>query len=150
MSEPNTDGCRHLEIYKIAHALGIRIHAMTLRLPFFEMREEGSQVRRSSKSVSSQIVEGYRLRKYRDKFLLYLHGAAGSADETREHLDYLFKTGSLKDAAEYSFLAGESARLLAKLLKFIIGVERHHSKPYYLRPQATGGGEPPIRNESSA
>ena len=33
MPEPNTDGCRHLEIYKIAHALGVRIHAMTLRLP---------------------------------------------------------------------------------------------------------------------
>jgi four helix bundle protein len=120
MPGPNTDGCRHLEIYQIAHALGIRIHAMTLRLPHFERIEEGSQVRRSSKSVSCQLVEGYRLRKYRDKFLLYLHQAAASADETREHLDYLFKTGSLKDAAEYSFLAEESKKLLSKLLQFIL------------------------------
>ena len=120
MPEPNTDGCRHLEIYKIAHALGVRIHAMTLRLPLFEMHEEGTQVRRSSKSVSSQLVEEYRLRKHWDKFLLYLHGAAGSADETREHLDFLFK--------------------------FIVEVERQRSKPFYLRPEARAGGQPPLGN----
>lgn len=141
VSEPYTDGCRHLEIYQIAHALGIRIHAMTLRLPWFERNEEGSQIRRSSKSVSSQLVEGYRQRKYKDKFLFYQHGAAGSLDETREHLDYLFKTGSLRDVAEYSFMAEQSKKLLAKLLQFIIGVERQHSKPFYLRPQdAKAGG----------
>jgi len=120
MPEPNTDGCRHLEIHKIAHALGVRIHGMTLRLPLFEMHEEGTQVRRSSKSVSSQLVEEYRLRKHWDKFLLYLHGAAGSADETREHLDFLFK--------------------------FIVEVERQRSKPFYLRPEARAGGQPPLGN----
>jgi four helix bundle protein len=52
-----------LKIYKRAHQLAVEIHKMSLSLPQFEMYEEGSQVRRSSKSVSSQIVEGYCLKK---------------------------------------------------------------------------------------
>src|SRR5688572_1502509 len=115
-------GCRSLEIYKISHALAVRIHAMTLKLPWFELQEEGRQIRRSSKSVSAQLVEGYRLRKHRDMFLNYLHRAVGSADESREHLDYLFETGSLKDASEHSYLVSECERLLGKLTLFIVGV----------------------------
>ena len=53
-----------LEVYTRAHELGVQIHIMSLRLPRFEMYEEGSQIRRSSKSVSSQIVEGHALRHY--------------------------------------------------------------------------------------
>jgi len=133
LAEANPKGCRDLEVYKLAHALGIRIHAMSLRLPHFELFEEGCQVRRSAKSVASQIVEGCRLRQYRDEFLHYLHRAAGSADETREHLDNLRETGSLKDESLYLFLRSENEKLLSKLNQFIIGVERNHSKPYYLR-----------------
>jgi four helix bundle protein len=132
MTEADRQGCRRLEVYQIAHALGVRIHAMTLKLPWFENREEGSQIRRSSKSVSAQIVEGYRLRKYRDEYLHYLHRAAASADETREHLDYLVETGSLRDLAEYSYLATQANNLVAKLTRFIVGVERDHSKPFFL------------------
>lgn len=134
MPDEKGDGCRQLEIYKIAHDLGVRIHAMPLRLPWFEQYEEARQIRRSSKSVSVQLVEGYRQRKYRDEFLHYLHRAAGSADETREHLDYLHQTGSLKDPKEYAFMAAESAKFLSKLINFTTGVERNHSKPFYLGP----------------
>ena len=134
MADPNVRGCRDLEVYKLAHSLALKIHPMTLRLPHFEMIEEGSQIRRSSKSASTQIVEGYRHRKYKDEFLHYLHRALGSADETREHLDYLHETGSLKgDGSEYQYLASCSEKLVAKLNQFIIGVERNHTKPFYLR-----------------
>ncbi len=140
MTETNERGCRNLEIYQLAHELALRVHAMSRKLPFFEDREEGSQIRRSSKSVSCQIVEGYRLRKYRDEFLHYLHRAAGSADESREHLDYLMQTGSLKDLALGRDLAAGYDKLNAGIARFIMGVERDHSKPFYLwageRPRA--------------
>src|SRR5262245_64639501 len=102
MAEP--EGVRKVEAYVMAHALAVRIHDMTMRLPRFELYEEGSQVRKSSKSVSSQIVEGYRLRKYRNEFLHYLHRAAGSADENREHLDFLFECGTMNDESLYRYL----------------------------------------------
>src|SRR5262245_33642603 len=106
---------------------------MSLKLPWLELREEGSQIRRSSKSVSAQIVEGYRLRKYRDEYLHYLHRAVASADETLEHLDFLIETGSLRDLPEHSHLASECNKLVAKLTKFIVGVEQMHSKPFFLQ-----------------
>jgi len=123
-------GVRNLEIYNIGHALANRIHEMTLRLPKLELFEEGSQIRKSSKSVTALLVEGYRLRKYRDNFLFYLWRALGSADETKEHLAYLYETGSLKDPLLYAALTAECEKLLSKLMTFIQGVEAKHTKPF--------------------
>jgi four helix bundle protein len=50
-----------LEIWKIANELVEDIHQLTLYdIPKFEMYENGSQIRRSMKSLKSNIVEGYR------------------------------------------------------------------------------------------
>ncbi len=145
-------GSRRLEVYQLAHALGLQIHAMTLRLPRFEFFEEGSQIRKSSKSVSSLIVEGYRLRKSRDEFLHYLNRAAGSADENIEHLDYLHQTGSLKNPSEYAQLKAECEKLLGKLVRFIQGVARNHSRPFYLQnpsPRASAMEDPQDSGQES-
>ena len=84
MSAANPRPHDKLEVYRVAHALGLRVHALSLKLPKFEMFEEGSQVRRSAKSVSSQIVEGHGLRQYRSEYLHYLGRAYASAEETIE------------------------------------------------------------------
>ncbi len=42
---------RDLDIYKIAFELSIKVHHLSLKLPKFELYEQGSQVRRSSKSI---------------------------------------------------------------------------------------------------
>ncbi len=56
---------RDLEIYQTAYSLAIKVHKMTLTLPQYEMYEQGSQVRRSSKSIKDNIVEGYGRRRYK-------------------------------------------------------------------------------------
>jgi len=59
-------GYHDLEIWKIANELVNDIHEMTINdLPKFEMFESGSQIRRSAKSIKSNIVEGYGRRKYK-------------------------------------------------------------------------------------
>lgn len=50
---------RDLEIYNMAHKMGVDIHKFSLTLPKYELYETGSQMRRASKSVSANIVEGY-------------------------------------------------------------------------------------------
>jgi four helix bundle protein len=55
---------RDLEIYELSYDLAIKIHNMSLKLPKYEMFEEGSQIRRSSKGITSCIVEGYGRKKY--------------------------------------------------------------------------------------
>jgi four helix bundle protein len=60
---------RNLEVWQLARELVVAIHNMTLtKLPKFEMFEEGSQIRRSIKSVKSNIVEGYGRRRYKQEF----------------------------------------------------------------------------------
>ncbi|MBX2962196.1 MAG: four helix bundle protein [Cyclobacteriaceae bacterium] len=50
---------KNLEIWKEAREASLLIHEMTLKLPKFEQYEEAQQIRRSIKSVRSNIVEGY-------------------------------------------------------------------------------------------
>lgn len=86
---------RKLEIYKIAHMLVIEIHDMTLtKLPKFELYEEASRIRRSIKSVKSNIVEGYGRKRYRLEYIRFLTYAIASNDETIDHLRNLVETKS--------------------------------------------------------
>ena len=98
------EGYQKLDVYKLSHELAIKIHEMTMGLPKFEMYEEGSQIRRSAKSVPSNIVEGYCLRKHKNEFLLYLNRSYASAEETIEHLDILSRTKSVADDNLYNKL----------------------------------------------
>lgn len=52
--------------------MAIEVHKMTMTLPKFELFEEGNQIRRSSKSTASMIVEGYCRRQYKADFIKYL------------------------------------------------------------------------------
>lgn len=88
---------KDLEVYKLAHSLAIEVHKMTLQLPKFETYEEGSQIRRSSKSASVNIVEGFGRKRYQAEYLRYLVFAHASCNETIEHLELLYKTESLRD-----------------------------------------------------
>jgi four helix bundle protein len=118
---------RELEIWKLARETAIAVHRMTLdNLPKFEMYEEGSQIRRSAKSISANIVEGYGRRRYKQEFIRFLVFAHASCDETIEHLEMLFETGSLTNELVYRDLSGQLDLLGRKLNVFIDSVERLH------------------------
>ena len=120
---------RKLRIWSMARDLVIDIHRMTLeKLPKFEMYEEGSQIRRSIKSVKSNIVEGYGRRRYKQDYIRFLVYALASCDETLDHLDNLHITGSLKNNKLYNDLNSKLEVLGKKLNNFIKTVEREHNK----------------------
>jgi four helix bundle protein len=77
---------KDLEIFQLAFDLAIKIHCASLKLPKFELFEQGSQIRRSSKSVKDNIVEGYGRRKYKAEYIKYLTYSLSSCDETMNHL----------------------------------------------------------------
>ena len=119
---------RKLEIWQRARELTREVHKMTLHnLPKFEMFEEGSQIRRSMKSVKSNIVEGYGRRRYKQDFLRFLTYAHASCDETMDHLETLFETESLSDELLYQSLHERLDILGGKLNHFIQGVELKHN-----------------------
>jgi four helix bundle protein len=119
---------KKLEIWEMSRDLVMDIHKMTLEeLPKFEMFEEGSQIRRSSKSVKSNIFEGYGRRKYKQEFLHFLSYAIASNDETIDHLETLNETGSLKDKKLFDNLHNRLEILGKKINLFMQGVEREHN-----------------------
>jgi four helix bundle protein len=121
---------RKLEIYKIAHQLVVDIHQTSLKhLPRFEIYEEGSQIRRSSKSVKSNIVEGYGRRRYRLEFVRFLTYAIASNDETFDHLLNLFETKSLIDSEIFEDISERLDKLGKKLNLFLQTVEKYHLPP---------------------
>lgn len=117
---------RDLEIYKKAHKLAIEIHEMSLKLPKFEMYEEGSQIRKSSKSIKSTIVEGFGRRRYKQEFIKFLTYSIASCDETRDHLDTLYETKSFGDKAKYECFCEEYDHLGKMISNFIKSVEGSH------------------------
>ena len=114
---------RDLDIYNDSKKLAIEVHRMALALPKFELFEEGSQIRRSSKSVTSMIVEGYGRNRYKADFIKYLVYAQSECDETIVHLDFLFETESLKDKNKYEDLRSRYDLLSKRINKFIQWVE---------------------------
>jgi four helix bundle protein len=72
---------KNLEIWRMAKDLSIDIHKMSLSLPKFEQFEEAHQIRKSSKSVRSTIVEGYGRRYYKADFIKFIIYALASNDE---------------------------------------------------------------------
>ena len=118
---------KKLDVWQLARELVIEIHEMTIKkLPKYELYEEGSQIRRSIKSVKSTIVEGYGRRKYKQDFIRFLTYALASCDETIDHLENLYDTKSLTDDKLYQHLHDKLELLSKKLNMFLQSVEKGH------------------------
>ena len=113
---------RNLEIYQLSYELAMKIHRMSLKLPKYELYEEGSQIRKSSKGVCSCIVEGYGRRKYKNDFLRFLVYAQASCDETELHLAFIYDSEYIGEDV-YKELKEENDKLGRKINKFIQYVE---------------------------
>ncbi len=93
-----------------------------MQLPNFELYEQGSQLRRSSKRIKDTIAEGYGRGKYKQDFIKYLIYAHSSCDETLNHLETICQLyPELPEFREYI----ERYELLGKMInKFIQYVEK--------------------------
>lgn len=114
---------KDLEIYKTAFELAKRVHIASLKLPSFELYEQGSQIRRSSKSVKDQIAEGYGRRRYKAEFIKFLIYSQSSCDETLSQLEMLKELYS--DIQDFSSLSQEYDILGKKINNFIEYVENN-------------------------
>jgi len=115
---------KKLKIWQLAKELSVEIHKMTLQLPKFELYETGSQIRRSSKSIRSNIVEGYGRRRYKSDFIKFLVYAHSSVDETRDHLETLFETSSFTDKIEYKRISEKLDQAGRMIYRYIQSIER--------------------------
>lgn len=95
-------------------------------IPKFDMWKEGTEIRRSSKKVMSEIVEAYNKKSNKQIFIQYLTSAIDSNNETIDNLKTLFNSGSLTDKQYYEDLSEKLVTVGTKLHDFIQTVEREH------------------------
>ena len=117
---------RKLQIWILAREVVIEVHDMTMKLPKFEMYEEGSEIRKSSKTTKAAIVEGYGRRRYKQDWIKFLVYALSSNDETMDHLENLWNTKSLTDETIFNSLRNKVEILGKSLNKFLQAVELEH------------------------
>ncbi len=70
-----------LEVYQRSMALVRPVHELVKRFPAYEERDRVEQMRRASRSIPSNIAEGFSRRRSAKDFKLYVAHALGSANE---------------------------------------------------------------------
>jgi four helix bundle protein len=82
---------RELEVYKRAFDAAMRIFRASKHFPPEERYSLTDQIRRSSRSVCSNIAESWRKRRYQAAFIAKLSDAEGEAAETQVWLEFSVK-----------------------------------------------------------
>jgi four helix bundle protein len=103
-----------LDVYKLSVEAGMQVFEFTKRFPR-EVDSLTDQVRRSSRSVSSHITEGWRRRRYEAAFCHKLNGAEAEAAETPTWIEYSVRGGYL-NAKEGRQIHRTFDRIMGKLV----------------------------------
>lgn len=85
--------CRELIVFQNAMDAAMRVFLVSKTLPSEERYSLIDQMRRSSRSVCSNIAEAWRKRQYPAHFVSKLTDAAGEAEETRVWLEFAHRCG---------------------------------------------------------
>jgi four helix bundle protein len=88
-------GFRDLKVYQLAYKLAMEVFNESKSFPKDERYSLTDQIRRSSRSIATNIAEGYRKRQYPKMFVSKLADADGEATETQVWLDYARDCGYL-------------------------------------------------------
>ena len=101
-----------LDAYKLSVEAAMEIFEMTKSFPKEEMYSLTDQIRRASRSVSSQIGEGWKRRKYEGAFINKINEAEGEAAEAQVWIEYSVKC---------NYISRKKGEVLHKKYNFIIG-----------------------------
>lgn len=114
-------GFKELSIYQKTYKLAIQVHLASLKLPKFELYEQGSQIRRSSKSIKDTISEGYGRRRYKADYIKFLVYAQASCDECLGQIEMIIEI--YPEIMEFNKLDEAYIQLGKMINKFIQAIE---------------------------
>lgn len=86
---------RELDVYRMAFEAAMRIFQLTKGFPKEETYSLTDQIRRSSRSVCSNIAETWRKRRYEAAFVSKVNDAEAEAAETQVWLEFSVKCNYL-------------------------------------------------------
>ena len=109
---------KDLRVYHAAIEAAMRVFELTKQFPIEERYSMVDQMRRSSRSVCSNIGEAWRKRRYPAHFKSKLSDSEGEAEETRVWADLALRCGYLsKSEADeidktYDGILGQLVRMI--------------------------------------
>ena len=106
---------RDLRVFKLSFEAGMDIFKMTKSFPKEELYSLTDQIRRSSRSVSGNIAEAFRKRRYPKAFVAKLSDSEGEAAETQVWLDYALACNYI-DKEKYAGLNDKYDHIIAMLV----------------------------------
>ena len=127
----NYRGYRGLKVFQFSYKLAMEIFEITKGFPKEEKYSLTDQIRRSSRSIPTNISEAWKKRIYPKMFISKIIDAAGEAGETEVWLDFGKDTGYLVKEKYDELVSGydEVNRMLYGMVekpdRFILKVERN-------------------------
>ena len=104
-----------LRVFQLSFEAGMEIFELTRSFPKEERYSLTDQIRRSSRSVSGNIAEAWRKRKYPKSFVAKLSDSEAEAAETQVWLDYASKCNYIAKK-EYELLYDKYEHIIAMLI----------------------------------
>ena len=106
---------RDLKVFQLSFEAGMEMFYLTKSFPKEEMYSLTNQIRRSSRSVSGNLAEAFRKRKYPKAFVAKLSDSEGEAAETQVWLDYSLECNYLEKDV-YATLNDKYDHIIAMLV----------------------------------
>ncbi len=106
---------RELKVFQLSFEAGMEVFYLTQTFPKEERYSLTDQIRRSSRSVSGNIAEAFRMRKYPKYFISKLTISEGEAAETQVWLDYAMKCNYISEEI-YKSLDDKYDHIIAMLV----------------------------------
>ena len=102
---PYVSNGKDLEVYRLAFAFSMELHHASLTFPKIEQYSLADQIRRASKSVCANLVEGFDRQKYsKPEFKRFLMMASSSAAEVSVWLDYAHELKYISDSQHQTWI----------------------------------------------
>jgi four helix bundle protein len=106
---------RELEVYILSFGTAMKIFEISKSFPKEETYSLTDQIRRSSRSVCSNLAEAFRKRRYPKSFISKLSDSESEAAESQTWLDFSLNCGYITEA-EHHDLNDTYGRILGKLV----------------------------------
>lgn len=111
-------GHKDLKVYQLAYKLAMEIFIESKTFPIEERYSLTDQIRRSSRSVATNIAEAFRKRRYRNMFVNKLSDSDTGATETQVWLDLSLDCGYLSQGSYEKLVKGyeEVGKMLGSMM----------------------------------
>jgi len=111
---------KDLKVYQKSYRLAMEIFFITKSFPSEEKYALSSQLRRSSRSVSRAIAEGYRKRRYPNHFISKMSDADMENSETQVSLDFAHSCGYISEEVNWKLqsLSEEVGKMLYHMMTY--------------------------------